>query len=284
VLLLWNAPILTTILVHCALGALIATAFAFAGLATRALSRSGAIATIVIGALAYGFGNVALAAALVVFFLSGSVLGRIESAQSASARRESAKGSRRDAAQVLANGGIAVACALASTVATLLRPALSTPFLLAAIGAVAAAAGDTWSTEIGTFAGKSPRSILTLRPVVPGASGGVTLLGILAAPLGGLLVGIAAWTFDRFEPARVWVTIGLVSGLVGSLLDSTLGAGAQGVWRCGSCGSRMEIATQHCGQPGQLVHGVRWLDNDGVNALATLGGALTAFILALALS
>ena len=58
----------------------------------------------------------------------------------------------------------------------------------AALGALAASAADTWATEIGSLATRPPRSILTLRPVPAGTSGGVNLLGMLAMVAGATFV------------------------------------------------------------------------------------------------
>lgn len=262
------------------MGGALAAAFALAGLVSRALAPSGAVATIVVGTLAYGFGGVALAAALVVFFLSGSVLSRISERIRAQVPRISAKGGRRDAAQVVANGGAAVACAIASAQAARIPSGWHDILFAAAIGAVAAASGDTWSTEIGTLFGGSPRSLRTGRPVAPGTSGGVTAMGVLGAPLGGAVVGLTAGLFGRTGSLAAWAAIGAACGLLGSLADSWLGATLQGAWRCEACGVECEQATHGCGSRTSLVRGWPWLDNDGVNAVATLSGAVIAGALA----
>ncbi|HLW38177.1 MAG TPA: DUF92 domain-containing protein, partial [Candidatus Eremiobacteraceae bacterium] len=94
---------------HWMLGLAIAACFGLLGFLTRALAPSGAFATVVIGSLAYGFGNLPLAAALVAFFISGSLLSRLSEVRLGRVARPT-QGSSRDAMQVLANGGVAVAC------------------------------------------------------------------------------------------------------------------------------------------------------------------------------
>ena len=88
--------------------------------------------------------------------------------------------------QVLANGGVATACALGS------RSRTTCAGRVAFAGAYAAATADTWATEIGTLAGQPPRSIVNCRPVATGMSGGIALPGTLAEIAGALWIGVVA--------------------------------------------------------------------------------------------
>ena len=264
---------------HWMLGLAVAACFGLLGLLTRALAPSGAFATVVIGSLAYGFGNLPLAAALVAFFISGSLLSRLSEVRLARVVRPT-QGSSRDAMQVLANGGVAVACAAASAFAHAHAVRASSALFAAAIGAVAAAAGDTWSTELGGLSGRTPRSLLSWQLVAAGRSGGVTLPGIVAAPAGGAAIGFAAALGDE-KRLLAWVAIGAACGLIGSLFDSLLGATLQAVWYCETCEKESEQRVHDCGcAPGRLVQGWPLLDNNGVNAAATLVGACSAYALA----
>jgi uncharacterized membrane protein len=62
------------------------------------------------------------------------------------------------------------------------------------------------------------------------------------------------------------------------LADSALGASIQGRFRCSRCGLGSERRMHRCGTPTDRVGGVAWLNNDGVNALATGIGALGGWI------
>jgi uncharacterized membrane protein len=67
------------------------------------------------------------------------------------------------------------------------------------------------------------------------------------------------------------------AGLVGSLLDSILGATIQGIYRCPQCDKETERHPVHlCGSETTLIRGWRWLNNDLVNFIASVSGALTA--------
>jgi uncharacterized protein (TIGR00297 family) len=233
----------------------------------RALSLDGAVAATLVGASTFGFGGLPAGLSLVAFFVTGSALSR---------RREvpgeipSAKGHRRDAVQVAANGGVA---ALASVLAaTGCGPARG-----AALGALAAAAADTWASEIGVRSPTPPRSIVNAEIVPPGASGGVTPLGWGAAGAGAALVG-ATWALADDRRAS-WVWLALGAGLAGSLADSLAGATLQASYRCDVCSQQFEAGGLHCGAPRRLVRGRAWITNDVVNGIGTAAGGLVGALL-----
>ncbi len=173
--------------------------------------------------------------------------------------------------QVLANGGVPALLALWGG----LEPS---PRLRAAYaGALAAANADTWATEIGSRSHSSPRSIVTLRPVARGVSGGVTFLGT-ASSVGGALVIAAASAALRGGGLRAVSVVG-VAGVAGSLADSILGATLQAVYRCDVCGERTEERTHHHGDDVPtltLTRGLPVMTNDTVNLCASATGALAA--------
>ena len=219
-----------------------------------------------------------MGAALIAFFISGSLLSRLKTQAAARADRRTGKGHTRDAAQVFANGGVAAACSLLSAA----LPALAPIFVAGAVGALAAAAGDTWSTEIGALSPWRPRSIRTWRRVDAGASGGVTALGLAGAVLGGAAIGVVARLFQGgIETIAAGALLYGAVGLAGSVADSILGAHCQGIFVCRRCREVAERPVHACGQRTALVRGAAWLDNDGVNALATSAGAILAAAIAL---
>jgi uncharacterized membrane protein len=60
-----------------------------------------------------------------------------------------------------------------------------------------------------------------------------------------------------------------------------LGASLQAGYWCPVCQRATEHTPVHgCGSPTQLQRGLAWLDNDGVNLVATLVGAATAALVA----
>ena len=262
-------------------GGVIAAAIAWAGYRTRALTLSGSIAAVIVGALTFSFGGPLVAAAVIIFFVAGSVLSRLHTPTADNARVLAPKGAQRDAAQVAANGGVASACAIAFGIASLYGLPHSSKFLVAAVCAIAAASGDTWSTEIGSLARGRARLITNMKLVDAGTSGGVTLLGTLAAPLGGAIVGLAGVARPDVLILPGWIALCAIAGLVGSIFDSLLGATMQGMWRCSRCARTVETHVHAtCAAPCSLISGLSWLDNDGVNGITTLVGAGVGYVLA----
>lgn len=222
------------------------------------LSPGGTAAALAVGVLvAIGLGWAGLAL-LFAFFLSSTLL--------------TPGGGRRRAGQVVANGGVAAAAAV---------PALGHPAWAAAFaGALAAAAADTWSTEIGARSRQRPRLITTATPVEAGTSGGVTWLGTGAGAVGAAFIGAVAALLGLARPSGAAV-IG-IGGFAGCLADSVLGATLQARYRCSSCGTNGETPRPCCGRLPVLSSGLRWMTNDTVNFLATAVGACVAVLPVLA--
>ncbi len=240
------------------------------GIAFRleALSRSGWLGAVLVGTAVFGFGGWPWAMLLIVFFVSSSALTRYGAHRKAEATRDFAKGGRRDLGQALANGGIAAALAILWGLAP--HPILWWMFA----GSLAAVTADTWATEVGLLSGRSPRHLLTGRRVPPGTSGAVTPVGTMAAGLGALGIGILAVGLSPVGGSLgMALPVGL-AGFLGMVLDSLLGATVQRIYWCDRCGKETERPIHGCGQPARPLRGWRWLNNDGVNALAALAGAL----------
>ncbi len=166
-----------------------ALAAAVAGGAWRrgVLTGDGALAAAATGDLVCVGGGWGWGSGMVAFFLSSSALSRLQQRRKDDLAAIWEKGSRRDAGQVLANGGAPVLAALWQG----LFPG-SVPSA-AYFGALAASTADTWATEVGVLQNSPPRLITTLRRVPRGTSGGVTPVGSLASLAGALfMAGIAA--------------------------------------------------------------------------------------------
>lgn len=247
----------------------IALAAAIALLAFRrgSLSADGAVAAAVVGTIIFAAGGVAWGAVLIFFFLSSSALGRLRSERKAQAEGLFAKGHRRDAGQVLANGGIATLLALGQLFDA------NQVWEAAFIGSMAAVTADTWATEVGTLSRQPPRLITTLSPVEAGTSGGVTIAGLSASLTGALFVGLVAGAASPALPIYTAILVGVGGGVLGALADSLLGATLQATYHCDRCGQPTEARRHRCGAASRPVRGVGWIDNDVVNVAAALVGA-----------
>ena len=244
------------------------------GRRSESLSPSGHWAAFVLGTIVVTAGW-AWGALLIAYFLTSSALTRLgQAAKEARTDSMLPVQSARNAKQVGANGGVFAALML-------LGEATGDPRLLVAgLGALAAAAADTWATEIGTLWGGAPRSILTGRVVPAGASGGVTLIGTAASVGAAALVALAAqglFTNDA-RSASVPALAVLVGGIGGSLGDSILGATLQSKRWCEQCRTLTERKVHTCQYRTKHTSGVRWMNNDTVNLLSTVVGAALALL------
>ncbi|MFD2613281.1 DUF92 domain-containing protein [Paenibacillus gansuensis] len=252
----------------------IAGSFFIAGAAYRfkSLSLSGFAAAVVMGTLMFGLGNAAWYGTLIAFFVSSSLLSKFKKQRKAASEERYEKTDRRDAGQVLANGGLGLALCIANAVAP------HDYWFAMFVGAMAAVTADTWATEVGGLGRGEPRSIRTGRRVPKGTSGAVSLPGTAASFAGGLFIGAAAAVLGGGELLPL-AALGGLAGLAGSLADSLLGATVQAMYACRVCGEELERA-RHCGQPTALVRGSARMNNDAVNFVCSASGALAALLLA----
>ncbi|HOE70317.1 MAG TPA: DUF92 domain-containing protein [Brevefilum sp.] len=271
------------------IGMFVGVSVAYLAYRARALNRGGAVAAAVLGTVVFGMAGAGWAVVMLTFFVSSSLLSKLFRARKAATGPDFAKGSNRDAWQVLANGGVSGAAALAYFVLQQVHPAgaLAPILWVGFVASLAGANADTWATELGMLNPRQPLLLTTLRRVPQGTSGAVSLAGTLAALVGSALVGgMAVWVTGmgwapalETPPWKALVAIA-VGGVLGSLVDSLLGATLQAIYFCPACQKETEKHPQHtCG--GKTVHqrGLAWLNNDGVNFLCTLSAALAGVII-----
>ncbi len=192
--------------------ALISLVFAAFGRAVRGVTTGGAVAgAAVCFALIIAAGLQGFVALLTVFVLTWAAtrfgFARKQSLGTAEPR------SGRNAAQVIANLGVAAICSL---LYALVRP--DPRLTIALFAALAEAAADTVSSEIGQAVGGTPRLITTWKPVPAGTDGAITFAGTAAGIVAAIavsLTGVAGWRST---------VICAAAGVAGMMADSLLGA------------------------------------------------------------
>ena len=241
----------------------------------RSLDKSGAIAATIEGTLIFGLGGWEWAVLLLTFFISSSALSKMFKKRKVDLQEKFDKGSRRDAMQVLGNGGLAAFFALLHF---FFPDALWTWLGFAA--ALAAVNADTWATELGVLARFQPRMITNLKlKVEKGTSGGISIIGTSASLAGSALIGILAGIFAPVGDALSVALIVTLAGLLGALFDSLLGATVEAIYYCPSCEKETERHPEHlCGRQTRYLRGWKWLTNDLVNFACAGFGVLVALL------
>lgn len=237
----------------------------------HALTTSGAVASTLVGGVIVAGSGWWVGIVMIAYFLSSTVLSHWRKPIEQSDQQ---RGSRRDAVQVLANGGVP------AVFASMALGSGSSVWTLAAVCAIASATADTWATETGRITHAPPRSISTWKRAEPGTSGAVSLPGTLATAVGSVCIAAFMW----FGHSLNWIdtnsagsiAFGLVSlaGIAGSIFDSVLGATLQARFVCPNCG-RITEKVHHCGHhPATHVSGWGWMTNDAVNLIGVAAPAL----------
>lgn len=145
------------------------------------------------------------------------------------------------------------------------------------MGAFACCNGDTWASELGTVIGQRDPFLITTRKRVPrGTNGGVSLFGLLVSFLGGVLIGLSYYLTIRYtvdskilaHSPNQWpiVAFGGIAGLLGSIIDSLLGATLQYSGLDTTSGKIVERP----GKNVQYICGARILDNHSVNLISSI--------------
>lgn len=133
----------------------------------------------------------------------------------------------RVAAQVAANIGFAALVCTAAVKAWLanklaFHASLALPWFAIALAALAEAAADTVSSELGQVLGGTPRMLTTFRRVPPGTDGGISVAGTLAGVFAaGMVAAAGTWAV---QGGIAMLVISWAGGVFGLFFDSLLGA------------------------------------------------------------
>ncbi|HVB11938.1 MAG TPA: DUF92 domain-containing protein [Nitrososphaerales archaeon] len=261
-------------------GLLIITGLSLVAVKVSALDIQGAVAGSLIGIVTLLAGGLGWLAIIVAFVLVSSVLTRYRFGYKQKLGSAQEKGGRRSWLNVLANG-------LVGAIAAIFELATHQEiYAVAFLGCIAAAMSDTIATEIGLLSASKPRLILDPRKiVVPGTSGGVSAMGEMAGLVSAIGLGSLGVALKVVSGTRLEIFYALVAVITAAFLamnfDSLLGATVQGKNKCKICGADTENLYHH-DEPTISEKGIRFLDNNAVNLIATVAAALISIALYLA--
>ena len=191
--------------------------FALVALAIRTVNRSGAAMGFLMGAIIYmGYGYKSFLI-LLVFFLLGTVATRLGYSRKAARGAAEGRGGARSWREATAN---TLAAAFFSVL--VITTHYEAAFLVAMIAALAEAAGDTISSEIGQWLSGRAYLITTLKPVPAGQDGGISLVGTLAGITATVAIVAVGYGLGLCRPETA--VVALVAAGAGNLFDSVLGA------------------------------------------------------------
>lgn len=266
-------------------GLILGCATGWVGCRHKLLSRSGAATVVASTSLTFAWGGWVWGALLLLVFLGSGLCSRYRASHKENVLGESH--GPGDWHAIAAGAGWSTVLGLLHHV----MPHASSVFV-AFVGALAAVNADIWATELGLLGPRSPRLITTRRRVPPGTPGGVSTLGIVASlgaawviGLAGLwLVALAAWRDDAtWDRALSWLPLtAMAGGMAACLVDSLLGATAQGLHYCERCGKQTQSRIHTCGEATRQIRGWAWLTNETVDLVSSiLGAAVAAGVFAL---
>ncbi len=230
-----------------ALAVIICAAFGYFAYRAKTIDLSGVFTAVLFGVILISFAGVNWFFVVIMFFILGSIFTKFRYSEKEFLGVAQGKQGRRGYMNAFANAGVGI---VGSVLYGLTGDII---FIALFLGSISTATADTLASEIGVTGGK-PYLITTFRQVQPGTNGGVTVLGELACIFGAVIIcgmafvlGVAPWYV---------CLIGVVTGFIGTNLDSLYGA---------------------------LLENKKIIGNSGTNLLATLSGGIIAMLICLAL-
>ena len=190
---------------------------AFISVKASKLTPGGGVAGCVVGFLAFaGCGYIGLAI-LAAFFILATLATSWKKKEKQLFKSRYDQSTRRNAGQVLANGGVVAAIGLLAV----LMPQQANLFGLMMAAALASATADTLSSELGMIYGRTFFNIVTLKKEAKGLDGVISFEGLFIGIIGSAVIATIYLRGDVFNPTFVWI---ICAGTIGNLADSFLGA------------------------------------------------------------
>ncbi len=249
---------------------------AFAANKKKSLDLSGIISAVILGSTIFLCAGPLAWFMLMIFFTSSSAITHMKKSFKQKLSSEYEK-TARSYKQVIATGLVPFIFSIVFFITK------SDIYLLAAISSIAISCADTWASEIGVLNKGKTISIINLRPVKKGVSGGVSMLGTLVSLAGALLIAtvfsliymiINGSSLEFTIIAFVGITL---IGFSGSVIDSIFGATIQ-ARHIDSKTNQITESRRTAGQLNKTVSGIKYVSNNAVNLLTGIVGGILGLI------
>lgn len=169
------------------------------------------------GFAVYAGGGLTGFLSLVAFFVLGVLATAHRKSIKAAIRAAGPHPEKRNAGQVLANGGVAALCGILAVA----DEANEQLYVLMLAASLASATADTLSSELGMVYGRKFYNVLSFRKDQQGLDGAVSIEGTLLGVAGAAVIALIYSLFVGFGN-HFWVIV--LAGTIGNLADSVLGA------------------------------------------------------------
>ncbi len=253
------------------IGTILAAIVSYLSFKVRFLTKGGSIAAFFLAISIFGLGGLKWSIPILTFFILSSLFSKINREQKRQLELFFQKAGARDSLQVFANGGLGGVLVILNFIYP------GELFYYIYLASLAAVCADTWATEIGTIWKTRTYNAITFKPVEQGVSGGISFIGLLGALSGSSIIALSGFFWIEILPIVYFSTI-TAAGLIGSYMDSIIGASIQVQYKCSDCLKIVEIKN-HCGRPANHFKGFKWITNDVVNFMASFTGGLSFIII-----
>ena len=249
---------------------------AIAAYKKKALDTKGAITAVIMGIVVLILAGPITWLAMMTFFASSSAISYFKKEAKARLSSEYEK-IRRDYKQVLANG------LMAAIMSVIFFFTKSDAVLFSAIASIAICCADTWGSELGPLSKGNTFSIISFKRVSKGTSGGVSLLGTTMSLSGSILIAMISLLIFVFRPdytaGEILLIFVIISalGLLGSLIDSFLGATIQAKYK--NKDQQITESPTTAGKNNRQVSGLKFINNGMVNFLSVAIGTSISLII-----
>ncbi len=139
-------------------------------------------------------------------------------------------------------------------------------FIVMYFAVIGGSLADTLASGMGSLSKGINRNPLTFKEMKKGESGAISMLGLSASLLAGLLIGLIYYL--EYNNIYYYLII-IIMSFLSSYFDSIMGAYLQGKYKCNKCRKLVE-EKYHCNKQTKLIKGYKFFDNNVVNLLSNV--------------